>query len=201
MKCEFCGKNMSLFDRVTVKETEHICKHHLAEWGFTKDDLKTDRYKWKSWRFLSKGKTECDAIFDRQEYVKTHTHEVIINLGDVLDEDLEKFITREAKRDLDTDDLYDGWTFKLMREYDDEGPHYIFEGHDYECEVRGGEVIFCGTKVATIERPEILDRYECETYLNIKGGKYRKMVFDGEKMKSYSSEKLYWLQLKIVYVD
>ena len=80
MKCEYCGKKLGLFNRVTIKQTEHICKDHLAEWGFTQNDLKTDRYKWKSWRFLQKGKKECDAIFDREEFIKTHTREMIIKL-------------------------------------------------------------------------------------------------------------------------
>ena len=199
MKCEYCGKKLGLFNRVTIKQTEHICKDHLAEWGFTSSDLKTDRYKWKSWRFLQKGKKECDAIFDREEYVRTHTREMIIKLGYVEDENIEKFITKTAKKDLDTDDLYGGWTIKEMKDYDDEGPHYIFEGIDFDCEIKEWKVIFGGKPIADVTPPEI--PYQYETYLNIDGGKYRKLIFDGEKMVGHSDEKLYWLQLKIVYVE
>lgn len=199
MKCDVCGK-LILFNGITVNGIEHICKSHLTEWGFTPDDLKDERYKHKSWKFLSKGKTECDEIYRQQEYIKAHTHEVKINLGDIEDEKLERFIIREAKKDLSPDDLYEGWTVALMREYDDEGPHYIFQDIDFDCEVKEEQVIFGGKVIATTDAEE-LNKYECQTYLNIMGGKYRRLSFDGEKMFNNSGELGYWLQLKLIYMD
>lgn len=199
MKCDVCGK-LLLFNGITVNGIEHICKSHLTEWGFTPDDLKDERYKHKSWKFLSKGKTECDEIYRQQEYIKAHTHEVKINLGDIEDEKLERFIIREAKKDLSPDDLYEGWTVALMREYDDEGPHYIFQDIDFDCEVKEGQVIF-GSKVIATTGAEELKKYDCRTYLNIMGGKYRRLSFDGEKMFNNSGELGYWLQLKLIYMD
>lgn len=199
MKCDVCGK-LILFNGITVNGIEHICKSHLAEWGFTPDDLKDERYKHKSWKFLSKGKTECDEIYRQQQYIKAHTHEVKINLGDIEDEKLERFIIHEAKKDLSPDDLYEGWTVALMKEYDDEGPHYIFQDIDFDCEVKEGQVIFGGKVIATTDAEE-LNKYECRTYLNIMGGKYRRLSFNGEKMFNNSGELGYWLQLKLIYID
>lgn len=199
MKCDVCGK-LILFNGITVNGIEHICKSHLTEWGFTPDDLKDERYKHKSWKFLSKGKTECDEIYRQQQYIKEHTHEVKINIGDIEDEKLERFIIREAKKDLSPDDLYEGWTVTLMKEYDDEGPHYIFQDIDFDCEVKEGQVIFGGKVIATTDAEE-LKKYECRTYLNIMGGKYRRLSFNGEKMFNNSGELGYWLQLKLIYMD
>lgn len=199
MKCDVCGK-LIIFNGITVNGIEHICKSHLTEWGFTPDDLKDERYKHKSWKFLSKGKAECDEIYRKQQYIKAHTHEVKINLGDIEDEKLERFIIREAKKDLSPDDLYEGWTVALMREYDDEGPHYIFQDIDFDCEVKEGQVIFGGKVIATTDAEE-LKKYECRTYLNIMGGKYRRLSFNGEKMFNNSGDVGYWLQLKLIYMD
>lgn len=203
MNCECCGTKIGgIFGKkgVTIKSTEHICKDCLASWGFTEEDLKSDRYKLKSWLFLKRGKTECDAIIDRDEYIKTHTKEYKTNLGDVCDPKIQKYLEKTAKDQTDPEDLYGGWTIASLKREGNEYQHTIFGGIDFDCELKKENgmlgVYFEGTRVAETKYTDIFEK-DHDSFLIINGGKYRK-VEDGENV---SGETPMWLMLKIVYVE
>lgn len=203
MNCESCGNKIGgLFGKkgITVHNTEHICKDCLNSWGFTEEDLKTDRYRLKSWLFLRRGKEECEKILDRQEYVKTHTKEYKTSLGDVTDSKLQKYIEKTAKDQTDPNDLYGGWTIASLKREGNEYPHTIFGGIDFDCELKKEDnklgVYFEGVKVAETKYTDIVEK-ENSPYLIINGGKYRQVEDD----ENVSGENQMWLMLKIVYVD
>ena len=200
MKCECCGKSIGLFNKVVIKDTEYVCKDCFSKWGFTKEDLKTDRYRLKSWRFLQRGKAECDAMIDRAEYEKTHTKVKKVVLGDVDDPKIEK-ILNAAKSLVDADELYGGWTDRELKEEENENRHHIYGGIDFDCELKDG-VYLEGERVADLPEIEELKEFDCTPYLIINGGKYKQLVYDDDgECEIVKGTNPYWLMLKLVYVD
>lgn len=200
MKCECCGKSIGLFNKVVIKDTEYVCKDCFGKWGFTKEDLKTGRYRWKSWRFLQRGKAECEAMLDQEEYEKEHTKVKMVNLGDVEDPSVVKLLNR-MKAFFEKDELFGGWSNKELKEDMNEYPHHIYEGLEFDCKVTDA-VYLEGERVADLPDIEELKKFDCQPHLVINGGKYKKLIFndDGE-YEVIKGEHPYWLMLKLIYVD
>lgn len=206
MKCESCGKKLGLFGGKAVKlDDGSVCEECFGSWGFSKEDLRNERYKGKSWMFLRRGKAECDAILDEREYDRTHTKEYKSAIYD-LDEATEKKIIKAAKELTDTDDLYGGWTIRELKEAYNENKHHIFGGIDFDCELveegDGYQIIFEDIPLGTVRLDFLKDAKKYKAYLIVNGGKYRQVEFDAdlEEAENVSDAEPYWFILKVVYV-
>lgn len=199
MKCDICDWFKLKTYAVLGKR---VCEKCLAKKGFTPEDIESSRYNWMSWDMISQGKDKVDEYLDEKDRTKV----IKINLGDVDDPRIDKFLN-SLKNNIDKEDLYGGMSLADLKEYYDEEPHHIYGGIDFDCEVkREGDrigVYHKGFKVADTDYIEELDKYDCETYLIINGGKYRQIDIEedyGTKYTNVSGEDPYWLMLKIVYI-
>lgn len=186
-KCEACGATVGLFGKKKIKlYDEIICSDCLRKWGFTEDDLKIDRYKYSSWRYLSRGKEECEAIHARKEWEKNHHREKRFRLE--LDEDengkdLQKIVAKILRDTEDGD--YGGYTNKDIKEdgyYNDR--YYQYPGKAYPCELRpeGDTVKIYYDEYYFGELPEMLpfiqEHPDHSADIMILGGKYKYLDTD-----------------------
>lgn len=186
-KCEACGATIGLFGKKKVKlYDEIICSDCLHKWGFTEGDIKTDRYKYSGWRFLSHGKEYCEAKINRKQWEKEHHREKRFRLELNEDEngkDLQK-IAAKILRDTEDGD-YGGYTNKDIKEdgyYNDR--YYQYSAKAYPCELRqeGDTVKIYYEGYNFGELPEMLPFIEehpnCSADIMILGGKYKYLDTD-----------------------
>lgn len=198
-KCEACGAKLGLLGGKAIQlYDETVCEKCLTSWGFTVGDLENEKYKYKSWRFLSRGKSECDKMIAEAEYKKEHTNTKRFKVfGDGTNEkgeDIQKLLARLPKEEIDKDDLYGGYSSNKTLKEDGELDHeyYIYAGETLDCDlVVSGDTV----KVYMLDHhigdlPElkpILD--SCKEYaadIMVLGGKYKMLT--GDEFEGYEIE-------------
>lgn len=210
--CEACGAKVGLFGRKKVKlYSEVICEDCLKSWGYTQADLLNERYKYKSFRFLSRGKAEVDAIIDRDEYEKEHTktRRFYMELDENEDgKDLQKIAPKIMK--MYADEPYGGFTNKDLKDsgyYDEKYFQYDANALDCELRIEGDTVkVYCeGYHIGDVpEALPILEAHpEAEHDIMFLGGKYKCLIYDdyADKDVVETGEISYYAYMQLQWIE
>lgn len=212
-KCLGCGARIGALGRKGVDIYDgKVCLQCVSSWGFTPEEISSEKYRKRDVSFLSKGKAVVDAAAEKLKYIQEHTKQKRFRIyGEGVNKDgekIKKLLAELPKEQLDDDQLYHGFTNKQLKEYGQwDHPYYIYEGITLDCDLKLEDdtvrVYLDDHHIGDLpEAKRILTKHEdyaCD--IMIMGGKYKMVECEDDTTRIKTGTDDWYAIVQLEWVD